>query len=308
MVPDSSSPRTRELVERWRRETPGDMAFIQRVLSYFNEEAFHYSLESPLLGNQPVDEFLFDTRVGYCEHYSSAFAVLMRLAGIPARIVTGYQGGWFNEFGNYLLVRQSNAHAWVEIWLPNSGWTRVDPTASVSPARIQQGPLSALGAPRHLLDFDWLRELRNGSDILQQRWNEWVIEYGTSRQKTLFSPLGMDRLTASQLLLILFLVTGFLSVVLIPLVLRVRGPGRKDPVQRVWQKFLRRLKSAGFETLPSSGAMELAEAASVRLPLHSESIYRIAGLYTRSRYAPVPPPLHDLKQAVREFRPGARTG
>ena len=307
-LPEGSSPRTRSLVERWRQETPGDLAFVRRVLNYFSQEEFYYSLESPLLGNQPVDEFLFDTRQGYCEHFSSAFTVMMRLAGIPARVVTGYQGGWFNDFGNYLLVRQSDAHAWVEVWLPQSGWTRVDPTASVSPARIQQGPLSAFGAPRHLLDFGWILKLRNGTDILQQRWNDWVIEYGARRQETLFSPFGMDRLTPVQLVLILFVATAILSILLIPLVLRIRGPGQKDPVQRIWQKFIRRLRSAGFESLPSTGAMELAEAASIRLPRQSESIYRIAGLYTRYRYSPSPPPLHDLKQAVKEFHPTRKAG
>ncbi len=97
-------------------------AMVRRVLTHFNQEAFHYSLESPLLGRHSVDEFLFDTRMGYCEHYASAFTVMMRMAGIPSRIVTGYQGGWYNEVGNYLLVRQSDAHAWSEVWFPDLGW------------------------------------------------------------------------------------------------------------------------------------------------------------------------------------------
>jgi len=307
-LPDGSNPRTQNLVQGWRRETRGDMEFVRRVLNHFNQEPFHYSLEAPLLGRQAVDEFLFDTRVGYCEHYASSFAVMMRMAGIPARIVTGYQGGWYSPFGDYLLVRQSDAHAWVEIWLPASGWTRVDPTAAVSPLRIQQGSLSALSAPRHMLDFSWLRQLKNSADIVQQRWNDWVIEYGARSQARLFSPLGLDRMTPAMLVITLFVTIGLFGVILFPLVLRIKGPGRKDPIQKTWRKFLNRLESAGFEALPSSGALELAEAASIRLPENSEAICRISELYTRCRYSAEPPPFTDLKQAVNEFRPNRKAG
>ena len=253
-LPEESSPRTRELVKRWRRETPGDLEFAERALRHFNQEAFHYSLESPLLGNQPVDEFLFETRTGYCEHYASSFAVMMRLAGIPARIVTGYQGGWYNEMGRYLLVRQSDAHAWAEIWLPENGWTRVDPTAAVSPLRIQQGSLGALSAPRHLLDYSWLRHMRNSADIVQQRWNDWVIEYSAKGQARLFAPLGLQRVTPAMLVATLFVAIGIFSAILFPLVLRIRGPGHKDPIQKTWQKFIRRLASVSYThlTLPTT--------------------------------------------------------
>ena len=139
----------------------GDEELIRRILRHFNQEPFHYSLNAPYLGVNSVDEFLFDSRTGFCEHYASSFAVMMRMAGIPARIVTGYQGGWFSELGNYMLVRQSDAHAWTEVWLSGSGWTRVDPTAAVSPLRVEQGSLGALNAPRHMLDYGWLRGIRN---------------------------------------------------------------------------------------------------------------------------------------------------
>lgn len=307
-LPENSSPRTRRLVEQWRRETPEDAAFVRRVLEYFNQEPFHYSLEAPLLGNQPVDEFLFETRTGFCEHYASAFAVMMRLAGIPARIVTGYQGGWFNKLGKYVLVRQSDAHAWTEIWYPQRGWTRVDPTAAVSPLRVQQGSLGALNAPRHLLDYSWLRGLRNSVDIVQQRWNDWVIEYGANRQARLFAPLGMDHMSPAMLVGVLFLVISVFSAIIFPIVLRIRGPGQKDPVQQVWRKFLKRLEKAGFSTLPSDGAIELAAAAALKLPADSDAIFRVARLYTQTRYAPAAPPFADLKQALDDFRPNKKTG
>jgi len=227
----------------------------------------------------------------------------MRMSGIPARIVTGYQGGWFSELGNYVLVRQSDAHAWTEVWLDQSGWTRVDPTAAVSPLRVQQGSLGALGAPRHLLDYSWLRGLRNSADVVQQRWNDWVIEYGAGRQARLFAPLGLDHMSPVMLVSVLFLAIAVFSVIIFPIVLRIKGPGHKDPVQQAWRKFLKRLEKAGVTALPSDGAIELAEAAAHALPAHSDAIHRIAHLYTHSRYAPVPPPFADLKQAILDFRP-----
>lgn len=307
-LPEDQNPQTRKRVMQWREQHPDDRALIQRILNHFNQEEFHYSLDAPLLGHHAVDEFLFNTRTGYCEHYASAFAVMMRMAGIPSRIVTGYQGGWYSEMGNYLLVRQSDAHAWTEVWLPESGWTRVDPTAAVSPSRVQNGSLSALSEPRHMLDFDWVRNVRNGIDLLEQRWNDWVVEFSASSQARMFSFLGLDYMTPAGLVTILFVVLGLVCVVLLPAILRTVGPGDKDPVQMAWQKFLRRLKKAGFLHRASDGAMELASAAAVRLPGSSKEIFSIAELYNRSRYSAKPPDVAQIVQAVRSFRPKKSAG
>jgi len=302
-IPEDSNPRTRRLVEEWRQATPIDQEFVQRVLDHFNQQPFHYSLDSPLLGRNSVDEFLFETRTGFCEHYASAFAVMMRMAGIPTRIVTGYMGGWYNALGDYYLVRQSDAHAWAEVWLPEQGWTRVDPTGAVSPLRVQRGSLSALSAPRHLVDFPWLRQVRNSFDIVQQRWNDWVIEYGAGQQARLFAPLGFDHATPAMLVTTLFVAVAAFGAILFPLVLRIRGPGRSDPVQKAWHRFLRRLEKAGFAAQPSSGAIELTAAAAVELPGSAHSIRRIGELYTRCRYAPGPAPVSELEHAIRGFDP-----
>lgn len=302
-LPDNANPRTRELVGRWRRETPGDAAFARRVLDHFNREDFHYSLDAPLLGRHPVDDFLFDTRTGFCEHYASSFAVMMRMAGIPARVVTGYMGGWYNGLGDYYLVRQSDAHAWTEIWLAGGGWSRVDPTAAVSPLRIQQGSLGALSDPRHMLDYSWLRGVRNSVDIVQQRWNDWVIEYGANQQARLFARFGLEHATPAQLVGLLFAALAAFGAILFPLALRIRGPARREPVQKAWHTFLRRLERAGVAARPSSGPIELAGVAAARLPGLAASIHRIAGLYTRCRYAPGTPPLSEFQRAVKAFRP-----
>jgi transglutaminase-like putative cysteine protease len=302
-LPQGTNPRTRALIERWRRETPDDRQLAQRALDHFNREPFHYSLDAPLLGRHAVDEFLFDTRMGFCEHYASAFAVMMRMAGIPSRIVTGYMGGWYNAFGDYYLVRQSDAHAWTEIWLPGDGWTRIDPTAAVSPLRIQQGSLGALSEPRHLLDYSWLRGMRNSVDIVQQRWNDWVIEYGARQQMRLLAPLGLEQASPAVLVITLLLVLVAAGAILVPLVLRIRGPARRDPVVQDWQRFLRRLERLGFAARASSGPLELGDAAAAELPAHAQPILHITDLYTRCRYAPGPAPTPEFRHAVRAFRP-----
>jgi transglutaminase-like putative cysteine protease len=302
-LPDGLNPRTRELMDRWHSETPDARALIQRVLRHFNQQDFHYSLEAPLLGRNAVDDFLFSTQTGYCEHYASAFAVMMRMAGIPSRVVTGYQGGWYSELGKYLLVRQSDAHAWTEVWLPADGWTRVDPTAAVSPLRVQQGSLGAITAPRHLLDYPWVRTVRNGVDLLEQRWNDWVIEFSAQGQAHLFASFGLDYLSPAGLVGVLFGFLGVLSLILLPLIFRTVVPGDKDPVKRAWQKFLRRLKKAGCPHQASHGAMELAFSASNRLPANLTEIYHIAHLYNRHRYSAEPPGPGEIQSAVRNFHP-----
>jgi len=305
-LPEGSNPRTERLIQGWRREIPDDETFIRRVLQHFNQEPFHYSLNAPYLGTHSVDDFIFDTRKGFCEHYASSFAVMMRMAGIPSRIVTGYQGGWFSAIGDYMLVRQSDAHAWTEVWLEGKGWTRVDPTAAVSPSRVEQGSFGALNAPRHMLDYNWLRGIRNSVDIVQQRWNDWVIEYGAGHQAKLFEPLGLGHLGPSGLVAILFVIILAFGAVVFPIVMRIKGPSTKDPVQKYWQKFLRRLLAAGYEARPSDGPIEVAGFASRRLPASAGTIHHIADLYSRSRYAPVPPPFIELKQAVQAFKPNKK--
>src|SRR3989344_1763652 len=138
-LPGHTSPRARALAGQWEREHGEPQRIAQAALDHFRRENFVYTLSPPLLGDDPVDEFLFDTRRGFCEHYASSFVALMRAAGIPSRVVVGYLGGEYNAAGNYLIVRQSDAHAWAEVWLPNQGWMRVDPTGAIAPERIELG-------------------------------------------------------------------------------------------------------------------------------------------------------------------------
>jgi transglutaminase-like putative cysteine protease len=302
-LPEGSNPGTRTMMEEWRRQSPNPSALVDRAYRHFGEDPFRYTLDAPVLGEHSVDEFLFESRAGFCEHYASAFTVMMRMAGIPARVVTGYMGGYYNPLGEYLLVRQSDAHAWAEVWLQGQGWIAVDPTAAVSPARIDRGSLGAVPEPRFWMDVPWLRDMKNSVDVVQQRWNDWVIEYGARQQANLLAPLGLGAVTPTSLVLILALVLGLVGFIVVPLVLRIRGPSEKDPARRAWLRFLGRLNEAGYSASLAKGPLELAADAAARLPAHREGIIAISELYARCRFSANPPAVSELEQAVHGFRP-----
>lgn len=301
-LPDGYNPRTRELMAEWRAEAPNDDALVRRALAWFNREPFRYTLNPALLTRHSVDELLFDTREGFCEHYASAFTVMMRMLGIPARVVTGYQGGWYNNFGDYMLVRQSDAHAWSEVWLPGSGWTRVDPTAAVAPSRIERNALEAMGGRRHPLDFAWMRQLRNGVDWLGRSWNDWVIAFDAARQSRLLSAFGIEKLDARALVALLAISLTLVAALVAPWLLRLRRHRREPPEVRLWRRFRKRLEAAGVEARPSMGPMELAAAGAGQMVRQGTEINRIAGLYLRMRYARTGPALEEFERAVRRFR------
>lgn len=166
--------------------------FVDDVMNRFNTEPYSYTLDPMPLSSDYVDSFLFDTREGFCEHYSSSFVVMMRSVGIPARVVTGYQGGEFNSQANYMLVRQSDAHAWAEVWLEGQGWIRKDPTSMVSPERVNQGIDSAFAGSDLLpntIRFSFLKRMSLKWDTLNYYWSSWVVSYNSSMREEIFSSL-----------------------------------------------------------------------------------------------------------------------
>ena len=258
-----------------------------------------------MLSQHTVDEFMFDTKEGFCEHYASAFTIMMRMAGIPSRVVTGYQGGWFNSIGSYLLVRQSDAHAWSEVWITGSGWTRIDPTAAVAPSRVQQGSVQSLAQRRHVLDYEWLRNTRNTFDLFQRGWNNWIVAFNSDTQSRLFSVFGWDNLDSTKLVITMIAAIVAISAIiflLAPLVLKFRAPQKQDPLLRIWQNFIKKLTRAGFEALPSMGPMELAAGASGQLNDKDKSITRITELYVLCRYSKHTDHQQELSELVKSFK------
>lgn len=305
-LPQGFNPRTAKLISDWRKETSSDSAMVQKALQHFNQQQFRYTLNPPLLSKHTVDEFLFDTQEGFCEHYASAFTIMMRMAGIPARVVTGYQGGYYNNIGSYVLVRQSDAHAWSEVWIRGSGWTRIDPTAAVAPERVERGAMESIDQRRYMLDFEWLRNARNTFDLFQRGWNNWVVTFGSERQSRLLSFFGWDIASPTKLIIALvavILITGAIIFLLAPLLLRFRSSKKQDPLQRSWKKFLKKLKKAGFEPRPSMAAMELAAKANGQLNYKGDAIVRIAELYTLCRYSLNAGSQAELTELIRQFEP-----
>ena len=305
-LPEGFNPKTAKMMAEWRKEASSNTAIIQRALTYFNREQFHYTLNPPLLSKHTVDEFLFETREGFCEHYASAFTVMMRMAGIPARVVTGYQGGWFNDMGSYLLVRQSDAHAWSEVWVKGSGWTRIDPTAAVAPDRVEQGAMESLSERRYLLDYEWLRNVRNSFDLFQRSWNNWIVAFGSESQSRLLSVFGWSFLNSAKLVVVMITISLLLSAViflLAPWLLRFRTSRKQDPLVRLWRQFLKQLNKAGFISHPSMGPMELAINASGQLQYRDADIIRIAELYTRCRYSRDAGSEAELASLIANFKP-----
>lgn len=310
-LPADAAPRARELAADWSGSAAGPAEIIERALTLFREQPFFYTLNPPTLGNDPVDQFLFDTREGFCEHYASAFVFLMRAAGIPARVVTGYQGGEVNALGDYLIVRQSDAHAWTEVWLSGRGWIRVDPTNAVSPERIELGIANIEGADERLGGLSrrgegLLRELALAWDSVNHAWNRLVVNYGPGLQQRLLRNLGLDDLGRYALALVMLVAAAFALAAVWLLANRLRPDA--DPVRRQWHRVLGRLRHAGLEPKATEGPATLARRVAERRPDLAGRIGRIARLYNVLRYAPRARPgdLRRLQEEVKRFRPGRR--
>ena len=305
-LPAGFNPRTRALAQEWRARHGDDGAIVQAALGEF-AGSFSYTLSPPLLGRDSVDDFLFSTRAGYCEHYSSAFVFLMRAAGIPARVVTGYQGGWYNTLGDYLLVRNSDAHAWAEVWLEGRGWVRVDPTAAVSPARVERGGGGAAGDVGAWAAGEWLRDLRNRLDVVNRLWTQTIVQFNALRQRSLLTPFGIDRAEQKDLVLALAISIALLLLAATAWVLRGGGRRRTDPLDAAWQSLRDKLANHGIASRDDEGPLALRHRAlqSITGDATRRRVAELVDGYVALRYAsPFPEPERALAfaTAVRELR------
>jgi protein-glutamine gamma-glutamyltransferase len=311
-LPEGRNPRSVDLAGQLRAATASDAAFVAAVLARFRNEPFVYTLQPPPLGSgHPVDEFLFGTRRGFCEHYASAFTVLARAAGIPARVVTGYQGGEINPISNRLVVRQSEAHAWSEVWLEDRGWTRIDPTAAVAPDRIEFSLGDALPAGERVPGFGvrrvpGLRGLSQGWDALNSAWTDLVLGYGPDRQLALLARLGLPGADWRALVAwLMVLITAIMLALAFWLALRLRAPPEPRAL-RLYRDFCDRLARVGLARAPHEGPRDFAERVATQRPVLAADVRRITRLYTALRYEPAAPEaalLDKFSRQVRAFRP-----
>lgn len=308
-LPRDGNPRIRAEAQRWREQAADDHAAIVTLAeTFFANQLLAYTLNPPLLAENPIDGFLYDTKRGFCEHFASAFAFALRAAGVPARVVAGYQGGELNPVDGYLVVRQYDAHAWTEIWLEGRGWVRIDPTAISAPRRINGNLVAAVpaGEPLPFLartDLAWLRELRNRLDAVANGWNQWVLGYTPQRQREFLQGLGLEAPDWQTMTAVLTVLSGLVLLILTAWILYQRKD--IDPARRVWLRFARRMAAIGVVWQPWEGPRDFATRAVQLKPQLAPRITEIARAYEALRYGPAPTPqaLTRFKQLVAAFRP-----
>jgi transglutaminase-like putative cysteine protease len=290
-LPPERNPRARALALQLRSHSADDAQFASAVLDWFRDNGLEYTLEPGTTSFDSVDTTLFDSKRGFCGHFASAYATLMRAAGVPARVVIGYLGGEWNPVGGYLIVRQSDAHAWTEIWLERSGWTRIDPTAVVAPERLERGLFDllpdSLPATSSFMHHNPLAfRLQHLWDGANQWWQEHVVEFNTRSQFDLLRDLGIDAPDWQHLgwafagALVLWI--GWISLAL------RRGVARAKPdrVARAWLKATRKLERVATPRDPAEGPMHYARRVGEQRPDLAQTVDALASLYARLRFGP----------------------
>ncbi len=318
-LPSAGNPRARQLALSWQETHQDAGAIVDEALAFFRQGGFRYTLRpgtaaaGGAAAEDATDYFLFTSKAGFCEHYATAFAFLMRAAGVPARLVGGYLGGNVNPYGKYLIVRQSEAHVWCEVLLDGE-WRRIDPTAVVAPDRLRSSALITLGGDQgftleNLLTFSnlpaWMQPLTNGWDLLNMRWNQWVMQYSFAEQNQLFAKLGLNfGRSASMLTLLIFSVALIGIVYFFLLVFLKTAPEERDALALEWRRFLGKLDKAGIVHMDSQGPLQLLTAICAQRPDLANAASAVVELYIRLRYASGSS--GKEKGDVRQFREAVR--
>lgn len=291
-LPNGRNPRSVALAREMRERTGSDQAFIAAVLAKFRDEEYFYTLEPPRLQLNSIDDFLFTTRRGFCEHFASAFTMLARAAGIPARVVTGYQGGEYNPISGYLRILQSDAHAWSEVWLDGRGWVRVDPTAAVAPERIERGIDAALAEGGEELPGGYLRQnalfsqMRLAWDAANTFWNNQVVAFGEEQQHWLLDRFALGDSDWQELGIALVLtLIAFFAAMSAYLGWRFR-PRAKDPLAQIYDQLCRKLAKHGLQRASHEGPSDYVARVLQARPQLGSQLVEARNLYVALRYGP----------------------
>lgn len=283
-----------------------DRDVVEAALDYLRTEGFKYTLEPGTYGGNALEDFLFNRRLGFCEHFSAAFGTLMRLAGVPARVVVGYVGGEDTGRG-YLRVRQCDAHAWTEVWLKETGWMRVDPTAELAPDRLSSdletylagGLDSTFAMRRQTWWWTAWTETRLLWDRLDYEWYNRIISADTEAQLDTLLLLGLSKLRWSALLGVL--AVGIVLVSSFVFLWLRRSARHPDPAARLWLSVCKRLAKAGLARMPDEGASAFAARAGAAFPSAAPSLRQISERYNDLRYGPGSHTLAELKLAIKQM-------
>jgi transglutaminase-like putative cysteine protease len=313
-LPASISPAVRELVQSWIAQDSNPRAIVNTALQFFRMQGFRYSLSPGEYKKNELDEFLFHRRIGFCEHYAASFATLMRVAGIPSRVVAGYLGGEYNELGRFFLVRQADTHAWCEVWLQDSGWTRVDPTTVVAPGRasldlnsflerrIAAGEMQANRSAfvTQLTRSAIFTKLRLAWETLNYQWDTRVLGFDADVQDVLLTSLGFVNRGPVLLIAEILVVAAALLVVYAGW-MQLRTRPRVDRVQALYERFCRKAARLGVRRSIWEGPADFSRRAAQLLPNESERIRQISNTYIALRYSSDSPAL-VLNRFAKEVR------
>jgi len=310
-IPQPPSQKIKQLIEQLGGFKSAPEPFIRNVFKYFRDEQFYYTLMPPLMQENPIETFLFDTKAGFCGHYATAFVYLMRVAGIPARVVGGYQGGTYNETGKFIEVRQANAHAWTEVWLQSKGWVRYDPTTAIAPERIEHDVNIEQQLANNVVSFapiqldsqtiSWMRQARSLWSSVDYSWQRWIINYDRANQLNFLSGLGIKTLTT-----MLYWLMGLLAIVTLILAITVfRKPKQKlDKAQQYYQKACKKIASSGLVRSASETPSCFLQRIKPQLAEpNRQQFVMITALYLQLRYGKFPnkQALAKLKDAVDKY-------
>jgi hypothetical protein len=309
-LPFGRNPRTQQLARELRSAHADDMEYVQAVLAMFTQQAFFYTLTPPKLSDDSVDEFLFNTKRGFCGHYASAFAALARAAGIPARVVTGYQGGTLNPYGNYWILRQSDAHAWTEVWIEGPGWVRIDPTAAIAPERVERGLADVASADEALASpwqqrTRWFSGLRLRLDAMKEIWRERILDFDQDSQRKILEMLRIPQPDGQKLVMVLACAMALVLGWLTWQVRRELAPPSKDETARAYARLCAKLAAAGIPRIPHEGAEAYALRVTRLRPDLGGIVTNLCRQYSFLRYAQPSAgvTLGQFQAAVRTFRP-----
>ncbi|MCW8936240.1 MAG: DUF3488 and transglutaminase-like domain-containing protein [Gammaproteobacteria bacterium] len=309
-IPLNSNPETLRMGKNLALQFQNKEDIVNYVLQYFNQEDFHYTLRPPLTpGFNSVDQFLFETKRGFCEHYASSFTLLMRAAGIPARIVLGFQGGTNNPLNNIMTVSNSDAHAWSEVWFKNRGWVRIDPTAAVAPQRIEQNLNAALDQaetrPLHMqINSSFLKDVLFYWDAMDNQWNLWVIGYDEKFQQKLLENIFNKKFELSEIIIIMICCLAVLLLVLAMFILKPWQKQKLEPEVKIYNDFCNKLASRGLIRAPHEGPLDFANRAKMALPEKAQTIEQITRLFTALRFEKShhKQQYNELRDQVRRFK------
>ena len=290
-LPPDSNPRAAALAAEWRAASSGDAEILARAIAFLRAGRYSYTLEPATLGVQPVDDFLFNTKEGFCEHFASAFVFLLRAAGVPARVVTGYQGADLLPTDDYTIVRQSAAHAWAKYWQAGVGWVRADPTAAVAPNRILRSrrlapPPGLMAGALGTMSPELLAQLRGAWETLNNRWNQWVMNYSRGQQFDLLKNLGFDSPSWEDLSLLL--IGALSSLALAGAAWAWWDRHRVDPWVRQMERLRRALQTLGVAASAHDAPRTLARRVRDRLGPAADALVDVLDTIDRQRYGRVP--------------------